>query len=64
MTTYRVLTEFDIEIPDGEERLALYGTTDPMECVRIDYESDGAMFIAEIAGDFKFLRIEDIDELS
>lgn len=42
-----VLVALDYELPDETERLDVYGTIDPLECVRIDWDNDAHAFVED-----------------
>lgn len=48
----RVVIRGWVELPDDDQdRMAAYGTLDPLACVRIDMENDPAFFFCEILED-------------
>lgn len=58
MMKVRVQITLDYLIPANlDERRALYGTTDPAECLRIDLENDPAAFFLESDTDIDYASV-------
>lgn len=49
MSLHRITLTAVVELPDGDERLELYGRDNAADCIQLDFDNDPAMFLMEQA---------------
>ena len=57
MSLHRIRLECVVELPDGDERIALYSGEDPEVCIVMDFENDPPAFLLEQCDEMELIYL-------
>lgn len=62
MSLYQVTLTAVVELPDGDERKALYGMEHPADCIQLDFNNDPPAFLLELCDEVEIVDVRKLRE--